>query len=95
MQKGGYVYIVSNKKRTVLYIGVTANLAMRIAQHKCGSGSVFTRRYRCYDLIYFEKFDTIVDAITREKQLKNWKREWKLDLIREMNEKLEDLSIDF
>ena len=91
--KGGYVYIVSNPRRTVLYTGVTAHLERRAAQHASGSGSVFTRRYNCTDLIYYETFPLIVEAIHREKQLKRWHRRWKLDLIRALNPNMETLCL--
>jgi putative endonuclease len=88
----GYVYIMSNRRRNVLYIGVTSSLVNRVNQHKSGIGSEFTRKYNCFDLIYFECFRFIEEAISREKQLKNWKREWKFDLIKTLNPKLKDLS---
>tara|TARA_R110001592_G_scaffold271645_3_gene538194 strand:- start:2147 stop:2422 length:276 start_codon:yes stop_codon:yes gene_type:complete len=66
--KGGYIYIVSNKTRTVLYIGVTSDLANRVFQHKEGKGSQFTSKYNCKDLLYYEFFDSIDEAILREKR---------------------------
>ena len=90
--KGGYIYIMSNKIRTVLYIGVCANLAERVFQHKNGTGSVFASKYKCVDLIYFEFFEGIEEAIQREKQLKKWSRAWKENLIKSNNPKLIDLS---
>ena len=90
--KGGYIYIMSNKNRSVLYIGVTNNLFNRVNEHKTGEGSSFTKKYSCSDLLYFECFDSIEEAIIREKQLKNWNREWKENLIKEMNPELKDLS---
>ena len=90
--KGGYTYILSNKTRTVLYIGVTANLYARVLEHRSGLGSLFTQKYRCRDLLYFEFHPSIEEAIAREKQLKKWKREWKEILIKEMNPELTDLS---
>jgi putative endonuclease len=89
--KGGYVYIVSNKKRTVLYIGVTANLYARIFEHRSGYGSTFTKRYKCTNLLYFCFYDAIEEAITREKQIKKWKRVWKDQLIEKFNPELKDL----
>lgn len=91
MAKGGYVYIVSNKSRSVLYIGVTSNLYTRAYQHKNGEGSVFTKLYNCTDLVYFEFYPTIVEAIEREKKLKKWKRAWKDELIKSLNPNLDDL----
>ncbi len=92
MAKGGSVYIMSNPKRTVLYIGVTSDLISRVIQHKNGQGSQFTKKYHCIDLLYHEEFSTIQEAIVREKQLKNWHREWKWNLIKEFNPELIDLS---
>ena len=91
MNKGGYVYIMSNKSRSTYYIGVTNNLCARSAQHKSGEGSGFTKKYNCHDLIYYEFHDCIVAAIAREKQLKKWRRVWKDELIRSINPDLKDL----
>ena len=88
-----YVYILTNKYRTVFYIGVTNNLAKRIEAHKEGVGSAFTQKYNVKSLIFFEEFTSISQAILREKQLKNWKREWKINLIKSKNPNLEDISI--
>jgi len=87
-----YVYIMSNKKLTTLYIGVTSNLERRVLEHKLGVESDFTKRYKLDRLIYFEDGVLIQDAIAREKQLKRWHREWKWNLIKSMNPTLEDLS---
>ena len=89
--KGGYIYIVSNKHRTVLYIGVTSNLYSRAYEHKVGEGSAFTRKYNCSDLLYYEFYDLIEAAIEREKQLKKWHRSWKENLIRTLNPEMKDL----
>lgn len=89
--KKSYVYILSNKNRTVIYIGVTGDLIKRISDHQNGVGSDFTRKYKLKDLIYFEEFTDIIQAISREKQLKNWRKEWKWDLIKEFNPELKDL----
>ena len=87
-----YVYIMSNKWRTTLYVGVTSDLERRVLEHKRGEGSNFTAKYSLKDLIYFEEGNSIEDAIAREKQLKNWEREWKMELIRNMNPELNDLA---
>ena len=92
--KTGYTYIMSNKNRTTFYIGVTANLQERVAGHKEGIGSKFTSRYKCFYLVYFEQFLHIEEAIKREKQLKNWHRQWKIDLIHSLNPEMKDLSED-
>jgi putative endonuclease len=92
--KESYVYIISNKNRTVLYIGVTSDLIKRITEHKDGKGSVFTKKYNVKELLYFEVFDNIEQAIVREKQLKNWHKEWKWNLIKENNPVLKDLFFE-
>ncbi|OEJ99760.1 GIY-YIG nuclease family protein [Roseivirga misakiensis] len=91
MPKGGYTYIMSNKQRTTLYIGVTSDLETRVYQHRNGEGSKFTKKYRCYHLIYFEVFEAIESAIEREKVLKRWNRSWKEELIKGFNPQLRDL----
>jgi len=92
MIKGGYTYIMSNRKRTVFYIGVTNHLFTRIQQHRSNEGSKFCSKYNCFDLVYYETYENINDAIDREKQLKRWHRKWKINLIKEMNPELLDLS---
>lgn len=92
MEKGGYVYIMSNRKRSVLYIGVTSSLYWRALEHKSGEGSVFTSKYNCIDLIYFESYASIEEAIEREKVLKRWKRAHKDELIQKFNPNLIDLT---
>ena len=89
--KNGYVYIMSNYKRNVLYIGVTSDLEERVWLHKQGKGSKFSKKYKTTLLVYFEEYPNIVDAIHREKQLKNWHRDWKMNLIRKMNPTFRDL----
>ncbi len=94
MQKGS-VYIMSNFRRTTFYIGFTRNLVLRVAIHKEGLVEGFTQKYNLKYLVYFEEFDRIVDAIHREKQLKNWHREWKINLIKSLNPGMRDLAEDF
>ena len=89
--KGGYVYIMSNKHRNVLYIGVTSDLNARVIEHRIGEGSKFTSRYNCTDILYFEFFDSIEEAIHREKRIKKFKRSWKEKIIRKMNPDIKDL----
>lgn len=88
-----YVYIVTNKFRTTFYIGVTNDLNKRTSQHNDGKGSIFTSKYNLTDLVYYEVFHDINQAISREKQLKNWKKEWKINLIKTINSNLETLTI--
>ena len=91
MEKQYYVYISANKRNGTLYIGVTSNLVQRVLLHKQGKGSQFTRKYNTDRLVYFEQYDDVGVAITREKQLKKWEREWKLNLIEGSNPMWEDL----
>ncbi len=93
--KTGFVYIMSNKNRTTLYIGVTSNLERRTLQHKSGQGCTFTSRYNLFDLLYYESIPGMLQAIAREKQLKNWHKDWKWNLIKELNPELKDLAADW
>ena len=86
MKKQGFVYMMSNKNRTTLYIGVTNNLERRVLEHKAGIGSAFTKRYNVHDLMYWEKIYGMGKAIAREKQLKRWHKDWKWNLIKEDND---------
>jgi putative endonuclease len=92
--KSSFTYILSNKRRSMLYIGVTSNLYRRTVEHKSGKGSIFTEKYSIKDLLYFEEFTSIEQAIAREKQLKNWHKEWKWNLIKQVNPELKDLFED-
>jgi putative endonuclease len=90
--RGGAVYILTNRRRTVLYTGVTADLARRVWQHQAGiAASSFTSRYRTDVLVYYEAWDDIVAAIRREKQIKGWTRQKKITLIESMNPTWADL----
>tara|TARA_B100001971_G_C18032016_1_gene453064 strand:- start:406 stop:660 length:255 start_codon:yes stop_codon:yes gene_type:complete len=84
---------MTNKYRTTFYIGITNDLHKRIVKHQNGIGSEFTRKYNLKDLIYFEKFTDINQAISREKQLKNWHKDWKINLIKKSNPTLKTLII--
>lgn len=88
-----YTYILSNKNRTVLYVGYTENIKTRLIQHKSGNGSVFTKKYNVFDLIHLETFEVKKEAKQREKQLKNWHNEWKWNLVKENNPELKTLKI--
>ena len=90
-----YVYIMTNFNRSVLYIGVTNDIRLRVLQHKNGEGSVFTSKYKCHYLLLFEEYFQITEAIAREKQLKNWHRKWKDELIAKENPELKDLAADW
>ncbi|OHC99281.1 MAG: excinuclease ABC subunit C [Sphingomonadales bacterium RIFCSPLOWO2_12_FULL_63_15] len=88
---GGWLHIMTNRAYGVLYIGVTSSLPHRAMQHRDGTGSDFCRRYRLDRLVYAERHETIMDAITREKAVKAWKRAWKVKLIESINPKWVDL----
>ena len=91
MQKNFFVYILASKKYGTLYIGVTSNLAQRISQHKIHIFEGFTSKYNVRNLVYYEAHDNAEGAITREKQLKSWNRQWKIDLINQFNAEWKDL----
>ena len=87
-----WVYIMSNRTRTVLYIGVTNDLYRRYVEHKTGVIEGFTKKYRCHYLVYYEEYKFIEDAIKREKELKGWNRTKKENLIASVNPQKRDLA---
>lgn len=91
-EKQYYVYIITNKSNRVLYIGVTNDLVRRMFEHKRKLVEGFTKRYNLTKLVYYEITTDIESAIQREKQLKNWHRAWKRNLINESNPEWKDLS---
>ncbi|MDR1168326.1 MAG: GIY-YIG nuclease family protein [Heliobacteriaceae bacterium] len=94
MKNESAVYIMTNYLNTTFYIGVTNNLLRRICEHKTKQPKSFTAKYNLNKLVYFEIIEEIELALNREKQLKNWKRDWKVDLIRKKNPNFRDLSFD-
>ncbi len=92
MAENGYVYFMTNKSNSVLYIGITSDLTKRVNQHKNHEYEGFTDKYNCTKLVYFEECNDIMAAIAREKQLKNWHRDWKNNLVNQMNPEWKDLS---
>ncbi|WP_107716998.1 MULTISPECIES: GIY-YIG nuclease family protein [Novosphingobium] len=88
------VYILASGVRGTLYIGVTSALMQRLWQHREGITGGFTARYGVYRLVHFEIFADMEQAIVREKQLKNWRRDWKLNLVHAANPDWRDLAID-
>ena len=94
MTKPGWVYIMANRYRGTIYIGVTSSLPHRVMQHRNREGSDFAARYGCDRLVYVGQYEDIKDAITREKQLKKWKRDWKVRLIEEQNPDWLDRFVD-
>jgi|GEM_PF-266156 len=94
MTKYYYVYILTNKRHTVLYTGVTSDLARRIWEHKNKTDRVseFTKKYNCDKLVYYDYGQSVNEAIGREKQIKSWSRKRKIDLINKFNPEWKDLS---
>ncbi|MFC1474744.1 GIY-YIG nuclease family protein [bacterium] len=87
-----FVYILASRKRGTLYIGMTNNLRRRIYEHEEEQVEGFTKKYGVKRLVYFEHTNDVYAALTREKQLKKWKRQWKIELIENENPEWEDLS---
>jgi putative endonuclease len=87
----GYVYMTAGQKRGTIYIGVTNDLARRIPEHRDGKGSRFTARYGVKRLVWYEEHFDIRDAIQREKSLKRWPRQWKIELIEKANPECHEL----
>jgi putative endonuclease len=95
VQKQPAVYILASQRNGTIYVGVTSNLLGRMHQHREGLADGFTKRYGVKRLVWFEPHETMELAITREKQLKNWRRAWKLELIERDNPTWRDLAEDF
>lgn len=85
-----FIYILSNASRTVFYVGVSNSLIRRVGQHR-NNECEFTAKYGCYDLVYYEEYSCIEVAIKREKCVKRWHRQWKIDLIKSVNPEMKDL----
>ena len=90
-EKNPAVYILASRRNGTLYIGVTSGLCNRIAQHRDGKISGFTKKYDIKILVWFQNFNSMAEAIKRETQLKEWKRSWKLELIEKSNPDWHDL----
>jgi putative endonuclease len=87
----GFLYIMSNRPNGVLYVGVTSDLSRRVYEHREGIVKGFTSRYGLTRLVYYETYSMVVDAIQREKNIKHWPRQWKINLIERMNPEWRDL----
>ncbi|MBI5403038.1 MAG: GIY-YIG nuclease family protein [Ignavibacteriae bacterium] len=90
-----YVYILTNKNNTVFYTGFTNNLLRRVIEHKYKITDGFTKKYKVIKPVYFERFADVFIAIKREKRLKKWNRDWKLEIIKNENPTLRDLIFDY
>ncbi len=86
-----YVYILANKRRGTLYIGVTNDLIRRVHEHKNNYVDGFTKKYNVHQLVYYEIAEDIGSAMKREKQMKKWRRQWKIELIEKNNSNWKDL----
>ncbi len=91
MKKSYFVYILTNFEETTFYIGVTSNLQKRIWEHKNKIVKGFTKKYNVDKLVYYEQTEDVEIALNREKQLKRWHRQWKVNLIKEFNPEMKDL----
>jgi putative endonuclease len=91
-ERGGWVYMMADRYRGTMYVGVTSNLIERVAQHRAGEGSEFCARYGLTRLVWAEASDSIHACIAHEKRLKRWRREWKFALIERHNPDWRDLS---
>ena len=93
-QKQYYLYITASIKEGTLYVGITNDLLKRIYEHKNNLIDGFTKKYNVHKLVYYEETNDIQSAIQREKQIKKWKREWKINLIKKFNPNWKDLYYD-
>ena len=89
--RGGWVYIMADRYRGTMYVGVTSDLPMRIAQHREGKGAEFCAKYGLTRFVWAERGDTIEDCILQEKRIKRWRRDWKFALIEKANPDWDDL----
>jgi putative endonuclease len=89
-----FVYMVASSRNGTLYVGVTSDLVKRVFQHKNDVADGFTKKYRVHDLVWFESTPSIEEAVRKEKQIKDWKRAWKIALIEKENPQWRDLYAD-
>ena len=89
-----YLYILASIKNGTLYVGVTNNLLKRVFEHKNDSVDGFSKKYKVHKLVYYEEINNVKVAIQREKQIKKWKRQWKINLIEKNNPEWKDLYYD-
>ena len=91
MKEAAYVYMLASEPYGTLYVGVTSDLVKRIWEHKNGFVEGFTKKYGVKQLVWYEEHGSIISAIEREKRIKRWHRDWKVNLIQAMNPQLDDL----
>ncbi|EFG2587297.1 GIY-YIG nuclease family protein [Escherichia coli] len=92
MARKGYVYLLASQKNGTLYLGVTSDLPGRLYQHQTGTGSKFAARYGVVRLVWFDEYELVTEAIRREKIMKKWPRQWKINLIEQNNPEWQDIS---
>jgi putative endonuclease len=92
MSRSGFVYILASRKNGTLYTGVTSDLAHRIWEHENGVGSTFSKKYGVVKLVWFEEHELVTTAITREKTIKKWPRQWKINAIEAINPDWDDIK---
>ena len=95
MQRSYFVYILTNASHRSLYVGMTSDLGIRVWQHKNGYFEGFTKKYRLNVLVHWEEYSNVWDAISREKQIKRWRRKKKVALVNRMNPDWRDLAADW
>ena len=93
MPNSYHVYILTTRKNTVLYVGVTSDICRRIWEHQQGLVAGFTRKYNVHKLVHVEEYTDVDEAIHREKCIKEWKRQWKVELIEKSNPEWKELSV--
>ena len=93
IQKRPAVYILASERNGTLYAGLTSDFAKRVNQHKAGEVDGFTKKYGVKLLVWYRYFETMAEAIAQEKKLKNWKRDWKIQLIEQENPYWQDLDV--
>ncbi|MEM7061468.1 MAG: GIY-YIG nuclease family protein [Pseudomonadota bacterium] len=94
MERQYFVYILISKSGNAVYTGMTSNLRRRLEKHQTGNTGAHTHRYRIRKLVYFEIHHTLENAYLREKRIKRWRRQWKIDLIESVNPGWRDVAID-
>ena len=87
-----YVYILASRYRGTLYVGITNDLSRRVGEHKSGLVPGFTKKYKVNQLVYYEEYESVLDARARERVLKRWRREWKFRMIEGINPRWRDLT---
>jgi putative endonuclease len=94
MNRRFYIYVLASRYRGTLYVGVANDLSRRVGEHKSGQVPGFTKKYKVHQLVYYEEYESVLDARAREHVLKRWRREWKFRMIEAINPRWRDLTPD-